>query len=112
MAFFCRARARISATSRAAASGSSTLHGTGTKSLTLAARSTLIVLPDHARPAVRTDRPVPRGEDPPELLLDQAGDGGALREAVVAGDRLQHLQLLIGRGEGADLLGSRSACHI
>src|SRR5438094_9374816 len=104
MAFFSRASARIAAIRPATACGSRRRQGSGTYVCWSAAIpvSALMVSLHDPRPAIRPHRAVPAREHPPELLLDQRGDGGALRESVIAGDRLEHLQVLAGRREGAD----------
>src|SRR5580765_8463377 len=100
-AFFLRARSRTAATSRAIASASGRLQTSGTKPSLRAASAGMMPSRD-ARPAVRLDRACAAGEEPPELLAHQAGDGAALGETVIARDRLEHLEVLPGGGEAAD----------
>src|SRR5438445_3866872 len=122
MAFRRRASARISRASRAAASGSLIRQGSGTYSAVAAAVacSARMRLPrrpvarprsldrpgaiENPRAAIRPDQIVSGGEEPPELLFDEARDRGAPGEAVVPRDGAQHLVLLVGRRERPDLL--------
>src|SRR5437867_7320757 len=101
---------------RAVSSGSTIRQCSGVDSVaipisasTLPARIMSFSPIDHARPAVGPYAAGPAGKQPPELLLDQTGDGRALGKTVIARDRLQHDQVLGGRREGANLLVDRHA---
>src|SRR5258705_11111741 len=105
-AFLLRARSRTAATSRAVSlsSGRRQIDGMNPDA---AAASVRMVPPRDPRPAVRLHRARARGEQPPELLPDEAGDRPALGEPVIARNRLEHLEVLAGSGEAADHLVAR-----
>src|SRR5258706_15485609 len=102
-AFLLRARSRTAATSRAVpvSSGRRQIDGMNPDA---AAASVPMVPPRDPRPAVRLHRRRAPGEQPPELLPDEAGDRPALGKPVIARNRLEHLEVLAGRGEAADRL--------
>src|SRR5439155_9688480 len=64
---------------------------------------------DDPRAPLRTDVAGPGGKHSPELPLDEARDRGALREAVIPRDGLEHRQVEFGRRVGAYLLVNRHA---
>src|SRR5262245_23746829 len=102
-AFLARARSRTAATSRAvsASSGRRQIAGMNPDA---AAVSVPMVPPRDPRPAIGSDRPGSRREQPPALLPDEARDRAALGEPVIARDRLEHLEVLARGGEAADRL--------